>query len=59
MFTNNFKLQMVMFVVFWVSVTFTVRFELKQMKKKQIKEIKKIYMYILIVKMVALILSEK
>lgn len=59
MFTNNFKLQMVMFVVFWVSVTFTVRFELKQIKKKQIKEIKKKYIYILIVKMVALILSEK
>lgn len=54
MFTNNFKLQMVMFVVFWVSVTFTVRFELQQMKKK------KKYIYIrLIVKMVALILSEK
>lgn len=29
-----------MFVVFWVSVTFTVRFELQQMKKK-----KNIYIY--------------
>lgn len=58
MFTNNFKLQMVMFVVFWVSVTFTVRFELQQMKKK--KKNNYIYIYIrLIVKMVALILSEK